>query len=167
MKIALGADHAGFELKEKVKEHLIAEGLAVNDCGTRSTDSVDYPDFAQVVGDHVVAGNADAGILVCGSGIGMAMAANKIPGIRAANAHSEIDAQLSREHNNANVLTLGARMLDEAIALRIVDRWLHTAFTGGRHQRRHRQDQRNRNTRDEYLGLAPLTLKHLNSAAPD
>src|ERR1051325_5768077 len=106
MKIGLGAAHADFELKENVKEHLIAGGLGVNDCGTRSTDSVDYPDFAQVVGDHVVAGNADAGILVCGSGIGMAIAANKIPGIRAANAHSEIDAQLSREHNNANVLAL-------------------------------------------------------------
>ncbi len=136
MKIALGADHAGFELKEKIKEHLSSQGFAVQDHGTRSTDSVDYPDFAQAASDTVVMGNADLGILVCGSGIGMAMAANKIPGIRAANVHTEAEAQLSREHNNANVLALGSRMLDENTALRIVDRWLKSSFAGGRHQRR-------------------------------
>jgi ribose 5-phosphate isomerase B len=136
MKIALGADHAGLELKEKIKQHLFIQGLDVNDRGTHSAESVDYPDFARAVGEDVSAGKADFGILVCGAGIGMAIAANKIPGIRAANIHNEIEAQLSREHNNANVLALGGRMLDENTALRIVDRWLNTAFGGGRYQRR-------------------------------
>lgn len=136
MKIALGADHAGFELKEKIKQHLITQGFDLNDRGTDSSESVDYPDFARSVGEEVAAGKADWGILVCGAGIGMAIAANKVPGIRAANIHNEIEAQLSREHNNANVLALGGRMLDQATALRIVDRWLSTAFGGGRHQRR-------------------------------
>ncbi|MBZ5720938.1 MAG: ribose 5-phosphate isomerase B [Acidobacteriia bacterium] len=136
MKIALGADHAGFEMKEKIKQHLLTQGFEVNDRGTHSPESVDYPDYARIVGEDVAAGRADWGILVCGAGIGMAIAANKVPGIRAANIHSEIEAQLSREHNNANVLTLGGRMLDEGIAIRIVDRWLNTAFGGGRHQRR-------------------------------
>jgi ribose 5-phosphate isomerase B len=136
MKIALGADHAGFELKEKIKQHLLAQGCELNDRGTHSAESVDYPDFALAVGEEVSAGKADWGILVCGAGIGMAIAANKVPGIRAANIHNEIEAQLSREHNNANVLALGGRMLDETTALRIVDRWLNTAFGGGRHQRR-------------------------------
>jgi ribose 5-phosphate isomerase B len=136
MKIALGADHAGFELKEKIKQHLVTQGFEVNDRGTHSSESVDYPDFARMVGEDVSASKANWGILVCGAGIGMAIAANKVPGIRAANIHSEIEAQLSREHNNANVLALGGRMLDEGTAVRIVDRWLNTAFGGGRHQRR-------------------------------
>lgn len=136
MKIALGADHAGFELKENIRQHLVKESFQVDDRGTNSADSVDYPDFAAAVAEQVAARKADLGILVCGSGIGMAIAANKIPGVRAANVHSEIEAQLSREHNDANVLTLGARMLDEATALKIVDRWLNTPFAGGRHSRR-------------------------------
>jgi len=111
MKIALGADHAGFELKEKVKQHLESNGFEVQDEGTRSTDSVDYPDFARAVGEDVVARRADRGILVCGSGIGMAIAANKVPGIRAANVSSENEAQLSRQHNDANVLAIGSRIL--------------------------------------------------------
>jgi ribose 5-phosphate isomerase B len=136
MKIALGADHAGFELKDRIKQHLTNSGVAVDDVGTDSAASVDYPDYAQKVGDEVVRRKADLGILVCGSGIGMSIAANKIHGIRAANVHNEIEAQLSREHNDANVLTLGARMLDDKTALDIVDRWLATPFPGGE---RHRQ----------------------------
>ena len=136
MKIALGADHAGFELKERIRQHLLKQGVEVKDQGTNSGESVDYPDFARLVAEEVVRKNADWGILVCGSGIGMAMAANKVPGIRAAQATSELEAQLSREHNDANVLTVGARLSDEATALKIVDRWLQTPFAGGRHARR-------------------------------
>jgi ribose 5-phosphate isomerase B len=136
MKIALGADHAGFELKEKIKQHLIAKGLTVDDQGTHSSEPVDYPDYARVVGEEVARGGADWGILVCGTGIGMCMAANKIPGILAANVDTELEAQMSREHNDANVLALGGRVLDESTALKIVDRWLATSFAGGRHQRR-------------------------------
>ena len=137
MKIALGCDHAGLELKDKIKQHLEASHIAVDDVGTNSSESVDYPDYAQLVGGQVVARKADYGILVCGSGIGMSIAANKIHGIRAANVHSEIEAQLSREHNDANVLALGGRMLDARTAFSIVDRWLATPFPGGeRHKRR-------------------------------
>lgn len=136
MKIALGADHAGFELKEKIKQHLTRKGFDVDDRGTNSSESVDYPDFARAVGEKVVGQNADRGILVCGTGIGMSIAANKVPGIRAANANSEVEAQLSREHNDANVLALGARLIDENTAVKIVDRWLNTGFMGGRHATR-------------------------------
>jgi ribose 5-phosphate isomerase B len=136
MKIAIGADHAGFELKEKIKQHLVQRGIDVDDVGTHSTESVDYPDFARQVGEEVAGKRADWGILVCSTGIGMAMAANKVPGIRAAHVSTEVEAQLSREHNNANVLTLGGRLLDGNAAVKIVDRWLSAAFAGGRHQRR-------------------------------
>jgi ribose 5-phosphate isomerase B len=136
MKIAIGADHAGFELKEKIKQRLAQAGVEVQDEGTRSTESVDYPDFAKKVGEDVAAKRADYGLLVCGSGIGMAIAANKVPGVRAANVTSEQEAELSREHNDANVLAIGARLLDEDAAWKIVDKWLHTPFAGGRHQRR-------------------------------
>jgi len=136
MKIALGADHAGFELKDRIKEHLLEKGIIVDDRGTSSADSVDYPDYARAVAETVAAGNAEFGILVCGTGIGMSIAANKVAGIRAAKVNSEAEAQLSREHNDANVLTLGARVLDPGAALRIVDCWLATPFAGGRHQRR-------------------------------
>ncbi len=136
MKIAIGADHAGFELKQKVKQHLLDKGLDVQDEGTHSGDSVDYPDFARKVGDAVVQRRADLGVLVCGTGIGMAMAANKVSGIRAANVSNEFEAQMAREHNDANVLTLGARVLDPALACKLVDKWLETQFAGGRHQNR-------------------------------
>jgi ribose 5-phosphate isomerase B len=137
MKIALGADHAGFDLKEKIKQHLLGRRIGVEDLGTHSGDSVDYPDYARAVGEEVVEKRSDFGILVCGTGIGMCIAANKIPGIRAANVHTEMEAQLAREHNNANVLALGGRVLDEATALKLVDRWLSAEFTGGgRHGRR-------------------------------
>ena len=136
MKIALGADHAGFELKQKIKARLEQKGITVEDQGTGSTESVDYPDFAKKVGEAVAHKQADMGVLVCGSGIGMAIAANKVPGIRAANVSTEYEAEKSREHNDANVVTIGARILDEQKAFTIVDTFLKTQFAGGRHQQR-------------------------------
>jgi ribose 5-phosphate isomerase B len=136
MKIALGADHAGFALKEKVREYLRSKGLEVEDFGTRNTERVDYPDFAEKVAARVSAKRADYGVLVCGTGIGMMMAANKVPGIRAANANNTVSARMAREHNNANVLTLGGRLIDEAAMRKIIDIWLLTAFAGGRHELR-------------------------------
>jgi ribose 5-phosphate isomerase B len=136
MKIAIGADHAGFALKEKLKQRLLEQGIEVADQGTVSEASVDYPDFARKVAEQVARKRADLGLLVCGSGVGMAIAANKVPGVRAANVTTEYEAQMSREHNDANVIAVGARILDEATAFRIVDKFLHTPFAGGRHQRR-------------------------------
>jgi ribose 5-phosphate isomerase B len=136
MKIAIGADHAGFELKEKLKAVLIGQGRRVIDEGTADTNSVDYPDFAAKVAHDVADGKAQYGLLVCGSGVGMAIAANKIHGIRAANVNNLTEAQLSREHNDANVLAIGARMLKEEDALKIVDTFLNTAFAHGRHDAR-------------------------------
>jgi ribose 5-phosphate isomerase B len=136
MEIALGADHAGFDLKEKIKGELQRLGHGVRDLGTDSDESVDYPDYAARVCRLVTGGQAGRGILVCGTGVGMSVAANKLPGIRAANVCSEAAARLSREHNDANVLTLGARLLDEHQALGIVRVWLETGFLGGRHQQR-------------------------------
>ncbi len=134
--IAVGADHAGFPLKEDLKAWLAARGHEVKDCGPHGPEPVDYPDYARVVARAVIAGEAERGVLVCGTGIGMAIAANKVPGVRAANVTTEYEAQVSREHNDANVLALGARVLKEDEAFAIVDKWLHTAFAGGRHQRR-------------------------------
>ena len=136
MKIAIGADHAGFELKQKIKQRLAQQGIEVHDEGTVSNESVDYPDFARKVGEEVAAKQVDFGVLVCGSGIGMSIAANKVPGVRAANVTTEYEAQMSREHNDANVLAVGARILKDDEAFAIVDKWLHTPFAGGRHQRR-------------------------------
>jgi ribose 5-phosphate isomerase B len=136
MKIALGADHAGFELKEKVKQHLVQKGMEVEDQGTISTDSVDYPDFARKVAHEVTAHRADFGVLVCGSGIGMAIAANKVAGIRAANVSTDYEAQMSREHNDANILAIGARILKDDAAIEIVDKFLGTPFAHGRHEKR-------------------------------
>jgi len=136
MKIALGADHAGFELKQKIKARLQQQGIQVDDEGTVSTESVDYPDFAKKVAETVAHKQADLGVLVCGSGVGMAIAANKVPGIRAANVSTEYEAEKSREHNDANVVSIGARILDDQLAFKIVDLFLKTPFAGGRHQRR-------------------------------
>src|SRR5882724_7800033 len=133
MKIALGADHAGYQLKDKIKKYLEQLGLEVRDEGTLSGESVDYPDYARLVAHDVIEQRADLGILVCGTGIGMTMAANKVNGIRAANVSNEYEAQMSREHNNANVLALGARIVKEDDAFKIVDKWLATQFAGGRH----------------------------------
>ena len=136
MRIALGADHAGFALKEQLRRRLGGQGHEVVDFGTDSCDSCDYPDFAQPVAREVAEGHVDRGILVCSTGIGMAMAANKVVGVRAAPAQSDDEVRLTREHNDANVLTLGARYLDEQRAAGLVDLFLGTAFLGGRHARR-------------------------------
>jgi ribose 5-phosphate isomerase B len=136
MRIALGADHAGVALKNHVKKRLDERGIASVDFGTDSGDSVDYPDFARRVADAVASGEATAGILVCGTGIGMAIAANKVPGIRAAPVNDEMSARLSREHNNANILALGARLTTPEVADAIVNLFIDTPFGGGRHQRR-------------------------------
>jgi ribose 5-phosphate isomerase B len=136
MKIALASDHAGWKTKEEVKKYLGELKHSVKDFGTDSEDSVDYPDFAIKAAKAVKAGKAKYGILICGSGIGMCIAANKIKGIRAANAYSKLTAELSRRHNNANVLCLGARILDMKIIKDIIKVWLETPFEGGRHQRR-------------------------------
>jgi len=136
MKIAIGADHAGFELKQKIRDHLKSQGFDVLDEGTNSPDSVDYPDYALKVSEDVTGHHADAGILVCGTGIGMSIAANKVQGVRAAHVTSTYEAQMAREHNNANVVTVGARVLDEGTAIQAVEKFLHTPFAGGRHERR-------------------------------
>jgi len=136
MRIALGADHAGIHLKQEIRQLLDERGLAYSDFGTNATDSVDYPDFAKTVATEVASGNFDYGILFCGSGIGMAIAANKVHGIRAAPVTDEVSARLSREHNNANVLALGERITPADEARKIVNAFLDTPFAGGRHQRR-------------------------------
>ena len=136
MRIALGADHAGVALKEAIKRQLDERGISYTDFGTDSTESVDYPEYAQKVGDEVASGRADRGILFCGSGIGMAIAANKVPGVRAAAVFDADAARLSREHNDANVLSLGERVTPAEQARGIVDAFLTTPFSGGRHQRR-------------------------------
>ncbi|HET8645734.1 MAG TPA: ribose 5-phosphate isomerase B [Vicinamibacteria bacterium] len=138
MKTALivGSDHAGFELKEHLKRALERRGIAYQDVGTHSGESVDYPDFAHQVGRAVSTGQAEKGLLVCGSGQGMAMVANKYPGVRAALPFDEESARLSREHNDANVLALGGRVVSPQAAERILDAWLATPFAGGRHEKR-------------------------------
>ena len=136
MRIAIGADHAGVALKEQVKQLLTERGIAFKDVGTMTTDSVDYPDFAESVARKVASGDFDRGILTCGSGIGMAIAANKIPGIRAAAIQDETSARLGREHNDINVLALGERQLSPDAARRIIELFLDTPFAGGRHQGR-------------------------------
>ncbi len=136
MKIALGSDHAGFELKEKIKEFLTSMGHQVEDMGCYSTDSVDYPVYGAKVA-RVVAENAvERGILVCGTGLGMSMVANRFTGVRAALCHEPFTAQMARRHNNANILVLGGRVLGDALALEIVKVFLETPFEGGRHARR-------------------------------
>lgn len=134
--VALGADHAGFELKEQIKDWLAQWGYTVRDFGTESTKSVDYPDFAEAVAGAVAGGEAWRGIMVDTVGIGSAMAANKVPGVRAALCYDTPTARSSREHNDANVLTLGARMIPPGLAREIVAVWLETPFAGGRHERR-------------------------------
>ena len=134
--IAVGADHAGFPLKQHLKHWLVAEGHRVLDVGTDSIDSVDYPDFAATVAQAVSAGDAERGLLVCGTGIGMAIAANKVPGIRAGVCADVDTARLSRQHNDLNVLALAGRATLEGSAVAIVRVWLETAFEGGRHERR-------------------------------
>lgn len=136
MRVALGADHAGFELKDALKRTFDALGVAYHDFGTDGPGSVDYPDFAAQVASGVAEGRFDRGILVCGSGIGMAIAANKFPQVRAATCHDDLTAEMSRRHNDVNVLCLSADMLGERLIDRMVEMWLNTKFEGGRHARR-------------------------------
>ena len=136
MRIAIGADHAGVALKDQLKLWLIERGDTVDDLGTRSTESVDYPDYAASVGHAVADGRADRGVLVCGTGLGMAIAANKVHGIRAVPIVDEASARLCREHNDANVITLGARLTALEEAQELLRIFLVTEFQGGRHQQR-------------------------------
>jgi ribose 5-phosphate isomerase B len=134
--IALGADHAGYELKEALKGWLINHGFHVLDLGTHSTESVDYPDYAALVSESVADHKVERGLLVCGTGIGMSMAANKVPGIRAALCGDLYTARMSREHNDANVLVLAGRLMGAEMAADILHAWLETDFAAGRHARR-------------------------------
>ncbi len=135
-RIAIGSDHAGFLVKEAIRKYLQAAGYAVDDQGTSSEESVDYPDYGKAVGERVASKQADFGIAVCGSGIGISIAANKVPGIRAALAHDVTTARLAREHNDANVLALGGRIVTAEAAVEMVQTFLTTTYLGGRHQRR-------------------------------
>jgi ribose 5-phosphate isomerase B len=136
MKIAIGADHRGTEVRSFIRQSLAQDGHAVTDLGSLDATTCDYPDIAYAVASAVAAGSVDRGVLICGTGIGMSMAANKVPGIRAALVHDEVGAELSRRHNDANVLCLSADMLGLRIIDRIVKTWLTTEFEGGRHARR-------------------------------
>ncbi len=137
MIIAIASDHGGFKLKETIRKHLAAkEGIQVVDLGTSSEESVDYPIYGKACAETVAAGKAQRGIVVCGTGIGISIAANKIHGIRCGLCTSVEMAELTRKHNDANMLSLGGRITDEALALEIVDAFLDTDFEGGRHQRR-------------------------------
>ncbi len=136
MKIAIGSDHGGFALKEVILSLLQELGHEINDVGCYSLNSVDYPDFADMVAEQVVKGDAEKGILICGTGIGMSMAANKHHGIRAALCNGHYTASMSREHNDANILCMGERVIGPGVAEEIVRIWLNTSFEGGRHQRR-------------------------------
>jgi ribose 5-phosphate isomerase B len=136
VKVAIGCDHGGIDLKNTVVSVLTELGHEIDDQGCSSTDSVDYPDFAKSVSSLVQEGECRCGILICGTGIGMSMAANRIPGIRAALCHEMFSAKMSREHNDANILCLGARVIGPGLATEIVRTWMTSDFAGGRHQRR-------------------------------
>ena len=135
-KVPIGADHAGFDLKERLKAELIALGYEPVDVGTHSTDSVDYPDYAKQVAEQVANGTAARGVLMCGTGLGMSYAANRFPGVRAALAWTPEIAEMSRRHNDANVLVLPARFIEDETGIEILRRWLAVPFDGGRHERR-------------------------------
>lgn len=136
LKVAIGSDHGGFELKEEIKKYFEEQGIEYKDFGTFSTDSVDYPDIAFLVSDSVTKGENPLGILVCGTGIGMSIAANKVPGIRAALVSDVYSAKMAREHNDSNILVLGGRVTGKSLALYIVETFLATDFAGGRHSGR-------------------------------
>lgn len=133
MKIAIGCDHGGVVLKSAILEYLKDKSIEVIDYGTNGSESVDYPDFARAVAESVAQSKADKGILMCGTGIGISIAANKVKGIRCAVVHNEFTAQAASAHNNANILSLGGRILSPEEAVRLIDIWLNTAFEGGRH----------------------------------
>lgn len=134
MKIGISSDHGGFKLKEAIKKHFIA--IEFDDAGTFTEDSCDYPDYVAALCRKIQQGELEYGIVICGTGIGASIAANKMEGIRAALCTNEFMAEMAKRHNNANVLALGARVIGDELAMRIVDRWLNTGFEGGRHQRR-------------------------------
>ncbi|EJE7234647.1 TPA: ribose 5-phosphate isomerase B [Clostridium botulinum] len=136
MKIALGSDHAGLPLKNEIIKHLEGKGIEIKDFGTYTEESCDYPDYAQNVAEKVVAKEFDFGILVCGTGIGISIAANKVKGVRAALCSDTFSAHACREHNNANILALGQRVVGVGLALDIVDNFLNAKFQGGRHENR-------------------------------
>lgn len=134
--IAIGSDHGGFELKEHIKKHLEKRSLEYKDFGCYDENSVDYPDIAEKVCNAINSGDADKGILVCGTGIGISIAANKIDGIRAAHCHDVYSAEMTKRHNNANVICMGGRVIGRELAFKIIDAWLDAEFEGGRHQKR-------------------------------
>lgn len=136
MLVAIGSDHGGFHLKEDIRRYLAELKIDFEDFGTHSTDSVDYPDISRQVAQAVADKKYDRGIIICGTGIGVSIAANKVKGIRAALCHDVYSAQMSREHNDANVLTMGERVIGAGLARAIVEKWLTTEFAGGRHSRR-------------------------------
>ncbi|MGI6109575.1 MAG: ribose 5-phosphate isomerase B [Eubacteriaceae bacterium] len=136
MKIAIGNDHAGVELKNEITEHLQERGIEVINFGTDTAESVDYPVYGKKVAHAVADGQADLGVLVCGTGVGISLAANKVHGIRAVVCSEPFSARLSRQHNNSNILSMGARVIGPGTAMDIVDAWLDAEFEGGRHQRR-------------------------------
>ena len=135
-KICIASDHAGLELKDKIKDYLIKKSIPITDLGPFTQDSVDYPDYAKKVAKRLMLGKSDAGILVCGSGTGMAITANKFKGIRAAQCYNKSSTMLSRQHNNSNIICLGSRMLKYKDAFKYVMYFLNTRFEGGRHQKR-------------------------------
>ncbi|MBZ2174933.1 ribose 5-phosphate isomerase B [Schnuerera sp. xch1] len=136
MKIGIGSDHGGYELKEYIKEYLYEEGIDYVDFGTNSLDSVDYPDYGEKLSRAVVSGEVDRGIAICGTGIGISIACNKVKGIRCALCENIYSARMSVEHNNANILALGGRVIGKDLAIEIVSTWLDSKFQGGRHERR-------------------------------
>jgi len=134
MKLAIGCDHGGFDLKEEVLKYLkTVPDVRIEDLGVAGRDSVDYPDYGRKVAEAVSRGAADRGILICGTGIGMSIVANRYPGVRAALCHDHFTAQMSREHNDANILVMGERVIGRGVALEVVKTWLETQFAGGRH----------------------------------
>ncbi len=137
MKLAIGCDHGGFELKEEILKYIkTVKNVEVSDFGVANKDSVDYPDYGAKVSEAVSRGTMDRGILICGTGIGMSIVANRFPKVRAALCHDHFTAQMSREHNDANILVMGERVIGKGVALEIVKTWLETEFAGGRHQLR-------------------------------
>lgn len=136
LKIGIGSDHGGFELKEYIKEFLEKEGIECMDYGTHSPESVDYPDYGRKLSEAVIDGEVDRGIAICGTGIGISIACNKVKGIRCALCSDTYSARMSAEHNNANIIALGGRVIGKDLAVEIVSTWLNSQFLGGRHERR-------------------------------
>ncbi|HIV82390.1 MAG TPA: ribose 5-phosphate isomerase B [Candidatus Salinicoccus merdavium] len=139
MKVIIGSDHGGFNLKNTIVSDLKEKGVEITDFGPESNNSVDYPDFAKPLAEKVAAGEYDKGILICGTGIGMSISANKVKGIRCALVHDTFSARATREHNDSNILAMGERVIGKGLASDIVDIWLNTEFEGGRHEKRVRK----------------------------